>query len=162
MKAVLKNLAIFTTRKLLWWSLFLKKLQTLRVYNIIKKKLQHRCLPVNMPKLLRTSILKIICKRLLLALEVLCIRNFLILAMGMLHLAYEKTLCGSSLSIFLTAIAFWPVKYLFRILCSVFIAQISHYGKFTPLHKSIAIALQLTNQIKWNFPCNHAVSGLFS
>ena len=29
-KAVLKNLAIFTTRKHLWWSLFLIKLQTLR------------------------------------------------------------------------------------------------------------------------------------
>ena len=32
---------------------------------------------------------------------------------------------------FLTTIAFWPMKYLFRILgnCVVFIAQISHYGK---------------------------------
>ena len=31
---------------------------------------------------------------------------------------------------FLTTIAFWPMKYLFRILenCVVFIAQISHYG----------------------------------
>ena len=37
------------------------------------------------------------------------------------------------------------MKYLFRILenCVVFIAQISHYGKFTVLHKLILIVLQL-------------------
>ena len=34
-------------------------------------------------------------------------------------------------------------------LCTVvFMAQISHYGKFTALHKLISIVLQLTNQIK--------------
>ena len=51
---------------------------------------------------------------------------------------------------FLTAIAFWPMKYLFWILKNrvVFIAQISHYGKFTALHKLISTVLQLTNQIK--------------
>ena len=48
---------------------------------------------------LLTSILKIICKRLLLPLEVFCIRNLLILAMRMLHLAYEKILYGCSFSI---------------------------------------------------------------
>ena len=36
-KAVLKNLAIFTTRKHLWWSLFLIKLQTLRPAALLKR-----------------------------------------------------------------------------------------------------------------------------
>ena len=61
---------------------------------------------------------------------------------------------------FLSIIAFWLIKYLFRIdgdnlgvlaankdLTLVFIAQISHYEKFTALHKLISIVLQLTNQI---------------
>ena len=39
-----------------------------------------------------------------------------------------------------------------ELLCVVFIAQISHYGKFTALHKLISIVLQLTNQIMWKFP----------
>ena len=34
------------------------------------------------------------------------------------------------------------------LLCVVFIAQISNYGKFLTLSKLIAIVLQLTNQIK--------------
>ena len=33
------------------------------------------------------------------------------------------------------------------LLHEVFIAQISHYGNFTALHKLISIVLQLTNQI---------------
>ena len=49
---------------------------------------------------------------------------------------------------FLTKIEFGPMKYLIRMLCVVFIAQISHYGKFTALYKLISIVLQLTNQIK--------------
>ena len=36
-KAVPKNLAIFTTRKHLWWSLFLIKLQTLRPGTLLKR-----------------------------------------------------------------------------------------------------------------------------
>ena len=36
-KAVLKHLAIFTTRKHLWWSLFLIKLQTLRPGTLLKR-----------------------------------------------------------------------------------------------------------------------------
>ena len=47
---------------------------------------------------------------------------------------------------FLTTIAFWPVKYLFRI-CRTYCFN-SHYEKFTELHKLISIVLQLTNQIK--------------
>ena len=50
---------------------------------------------------------------------------------------------------FLTTIAFWPMKYLFGILCVVFISQYGHYGKFTALHKLISICLQLTKQIKF-------------
>ena len=103
-------------------------------------------------KIFKSIYFQIICKRLLLPLEVFCIRNLfivarrmlhlaykplevffmrnlLIVAMKILHLAYKKTLYGCSLSIFLTTIAFSPMKYLFRILenCVVFIAQISYY-----------------------------------
>ena len=35
---------------------------------------------------------------------------------------------------------------------TLFIAQISHYGKFTALPKLISIVLQLTNQTKSKFP----------
>ena len=50
---------------------------------------------------------------------------------------------------FLTTIAFWPTKYLFRILenCVVFIAQINIMEN-KALHKLILIVLQSTNQIK--------------
>ena len=124
-------------------------------------------------KIVKSIYFQITCKRLLLPLEVFCIQNLLILAMRMLHLAYKslEVFCIRKLLIFsyenasfgiqedsiwlqliyfLTTIAFWPMKYLFRILgnCVVFIAQISHYGKFTALHKLILIVLQLTNQIK--------------
>ena len=47
-KAVLKHFAIFTGKHLCW-SLFLIK--------FIKKNLQHKCLPVNMARFLRASIL---------------------------------------------------------------------------------------------------------
>ena len=100
----------------------------------MKERLQHRCFPVNIAKSLRTSILKIICKQLLLPLEVFCVRNLLILAITMLYLVYKKTI-WLRLIYFLTTIAFWSMKYLFGILYAVFIAQICHYGKFTALHK---------------------------
>ena len=51
-------------------------------------RLQHRHFLVNIAKSLRTPILKIMRKRLLLPLEVFCIRNLSISAMRMLHLAY--------------------------------------------------------------------------
>ena len=50
-KAALKNSPIFT-RKHLCWSLFLIKLQAWS--NFIKKRLQHRCFPVNIAKLKNT------------------------------------------------------------------------------------------------------------
>ena len=37
-----------------------------KAYNFIEKRLQHRCFPVNIAKLLRTPILKNICEWLLL------------------------------------------------------------------------------------------------
>ena len=123
-------------------------------------------------KIFKSIYFQIICKRLLLPLEVFCIRNLLILAMRMLHLAYKplevfclrnllklamrmfhlayKKTIWLQLIYFFTTIAFCPIKYLFRILenSEVFIAQISLYGKFTALHQLILIVLQLTNQIK--------------
>ena len=56
-KAVLKTSGIFTGKHLCW-SLFLR--------NFIKKRLQQRCVPLNIPKFLRTPILESISKRLLL------------------------------------------------------------------------------------------------
>ena len=55
-EGVLKNPAKFTWKHL-WWSLFLKKLQT------IKKRIQCRCLPGNFAKFLKTTLLYSICKR---------------------------------------------------------------------------------------------------
>ena len=51
---VLKNLAIFTGKNLCW-SLFLIKLQA-QACSFIKKRLQHRCSPVNIAKILRTTL----------------------------------------------------------------------------------------------------------
>ena len=59
-KTVLKNFAIFAG-KYLCWSLFLITVQAFR--------LQDRCFPVNFAKYLRTAILKNICQRLLLYLD---------------------------------------------------------------------------------------------
>ena len=97
------------------------KVADLKACNIIKKRLQHRCFPVNIAKSLRTSILKIICKRLLLPLEVFCIRNLLILAMTMVHLVYKKTLYVCSLSIFFNynCILVYEIPFL-NTLCSIY------------------------------------------
>ena len=67
-KAALKKFTIFT-RKYLCWSLFLIKLQAFRenVSGLIKKRVQHRCSPVNIAKFLRIPILKTTCERLLLS-----------------------------------------------------------------------------------------------
>ena len=62
-KAVLKDFAIFT-KKHLRWILFLNKNAGLQSWNFIKKRLQHRCFPVNVAKFLRTSVLKSTCERL--------------------------------------------------------------------------------------------------
>ena len=115
---------------------------------------------------------QIICKWLLLPLEVFCIsnlfivamrvlhlaykplevffiRNLLILAMRMLHLAYKKTLCGCNLSIFnYNCILAYEISFSdTRKLCSTYRSN-QPLWKITALHKLILIVLQLMNQIK--------------
>ena len=65
-EALRKNLAIFTGKHLFWSFLFKKGLQAC---SFIKKRLQRSCFPMNIAKLLRTLILKNICKRMLLGLR---------------------------------------------------------------------------------------------
>ena len=60
-KGVLKNFAIFTGKHLCR-SLFL----SFKAWNFIKKRLQHRCFPLNIDKFLRKPILKDSCLRRLL------------------------------------------------------------------------------------------------
>ena len=55
-----------------WSECFLIKLQTFKLCNFIKKRLQHKCFPVKFAKSIRTLILKNICKRLLLFLKNKC------------------------------------------------------------------------------------------
>ena len=64
---VLKHLTNFTGKQLCW-VIFLIKLQAygLRPATLLKKITQHRYFPVKLAELLRTSILKNICERLLL------------------------------------------------------------------------------------------------
>ena len=127
-------------------SLF-NKAADLLACNVIKNRLQHRCSIANIAKSLRTPILKINCERLLLPLEVFC-KNFVDISYENASFGILKGSIWLQLIYFLTAIAFWPMKYIFRVLCVVFIAQISHYGKITALHKLISIVVQLANQIK--------------
>ena len=64
-KAVLKNFAKFTGKHLCL-SHFFNKVAGLQACNFIEKRPQHSCFPVNVAKILRTPILKNICKLLLL------------------------------------------------------------------------------------------------
>ena len=64
-KAVLKNFVIFVGKHLRW-ILFLKKLQTFGLQATDLKLYKSEYFPVNIPKFLRTLILKNICRRLLL------------------------------------------------------------------------------------------------
>ena len=75
-KAVLKNFAIFTGKHLCW-SLCFNKVVYLQTCNFIKKRLQHRCFPVNIAKFLRNPILKNICEQLLLKVTEKFTSNFL-------------------------------------------------------------------------------------
>ena len=59
---VLINFTKFTGKHLCW-SLFLSKSPGLEAFNFIKKRLQHRCFPVNFVKFIKTPILKNIYKR---------------------------------------------------------------------------------------------------
>ena len=64
-KAALTNFSIFTGKHMCW-SFFLNNLTC----NFLKKRLQHRCVSVNIPKLLKTPVLKNIYQGLLLVLKV--------------------------------------------------------------------------------------------
>ena len=70
-KADLKNFAIGHRKTPALESLF-NKVADLQACNVIKKRLQYWCFPVNIAKSLRAAILKIICKRVLLPLELFC------------------------------------------------------------------------------------------
>ena len=62
-KALHKNFEIFTEKRLCW-CLFLNKNAGFQSWNSIKKRLQHRCSPVNVAKVLRTPVLNNIFERL--------------------------------------------------------------------------------------------------
>ena len=64
-KGVLKNCAIFTGKQQRW-SPFFNKVPGLSSATLLKKRLQHRCFPVNITEFLRAPILKNVCRRLLL------------------------------------------------------------------------------------------------
>ena len=60
-KAVLKAFATLTRKHVL--ESYFNKIANLKVSNLIKKRLWHRCFPVNIAKFLRKPILKNICER---------------------------------------------------------------------------------------------------
>ena len=66
----LKTFAKFTGKHL-YQSLFFNKVAPLRLVTLLKKRLWHRCFPVKFAKVLRTPILKNICERLLLFIQIL-------------------------------------------------------------------------------------------
>ena len=53
---VLKHFTILTGKHL-YWSLFLIKLQDWRLVFSLKKRLQHRCFPINIPRFLKAAFL---------------------------------------------------------------------------------------------------------
>ena len=55
--AVLRNFAIFTGKQL-WCDLFFNRVADLQASNCIKKRLQHRCFPVNICEIFRTPFLQ--------------------------------------------------------------------------------------------------------
>ena len=119
-------------------SLF-NKVADLLACNFIKKRLQYGCFPVNIGKSLRAAILKIICKRLFLPLELFC-TDFVDISYENASFSILEESIWLKAIYFLTTIAFWLMKYLFlidehilRVLARnltlfVFIAQISHHG----------------------------------
>ena len=69
-KGVFKNLAIFTGKHLCCVRISFYKVAGLKACIFIKKRIQHRCFLVNIAKFLRIPILKKVCKRLLLMIDV--------------------------------------------------------------------------------------------
>ena len=129
-------MAIFITRKHLWWSFFLIKLQTLTPATLLKRDSN-------------TGVFLWILQNL----KNIYFEDHLQTAASASWSILYKEFSLREVSIwlqliyFLTTIAFWPMKYLFRIFCVVFMAQYTHYEKFTALHKLISTVLELTNQI---------------
>ena len=70
-KSIIKSFAIFTGKHLCR-NIHRKASVLCQGCNVIKKRMKHRCFPVNIGKSLRTPILKILCERLLLPTEVFC------------------------------------------------------------------------------------------
>ena len=101
------------TGKHLCWSLLLIVAE-LQARNFIKKRLQHGCFPVNIAKSLKAAILKIICKRLLLPLELFC-KEFVDISCENASFSIPEESIWLKLIYFFTTIAFWLMKYLFLI-----------------------------------------------
>ena len=108
----------FNNSPKVFWSLLeylFNKVADLQASNFILKRLQHRCFSVNIAKLLRPSILKNICKSNgCICLLKYFVKTLSILAVRMLRFAYYRTI-WLQVIYFITTIAFWFVKYLFRI-----------------------------------------------
>ena len=135
----------------------------LQVCNIIKNRLQHMRFPVNIAKFLRTSILKNIWERLLLPLEVLC-KDFVDISNGNASFRILQDSIWLQVIYFLTTIAFWCVKYHFRIdgdnlrvlaKDSAIMENSLHYINYFRLFYNWRI------KSSKNFARNHAVPGLF-
>ena len=131
-------------------SLF-NKVADLQACNVIKKRLQYVCFPVNITKSLRTAILKIICKRLL-PLELFC-KDFV-------NISYENT----SFSIpeesiwlkpiyFLTTIAFWLMKYLFLIDGDILRVLTKHLTPLCRIYRSNQPSWNIHGTASINFDC---------
>ena len=73
-KSVLRNFTKFTG-KYLCQSLFFKKVADLRPATLLKKRLWHRCFPVNFVKFLRTPFLQNTFGQLLLVMEITFVSN---------------------------------------------------------------------------------------
>ena len=134
------------------------KVAVVQVCNVIKKRLQHRCFPVNIAKSLRAPILIIICERLPQSLELFC-KDFVDISyenasFGILEDSTAATylflnyncILSSEISFFgLMATNSVLTKHLTR---AVFIAQISHYENLTALHKLISFTIDESDQVK--------------
>ena len=94
-------------------SLF-NKVADLQTCNVIKKRLQYRCFPVHITKSFRAAILKVICERLLLPLELFC-KDFGDISYENVSFSILEDPIWLKRIYFLTAIAFWLMKYLFLI-----------------------------------------------
>ena len=115
------------------------KVADLKACNIIKIRLQHRCFHVNIAKSLRASILKIICKLLLLPLEVFCIRNLLILA--------------CQCFIWYTRRLYMAAAYLFFNYNCILVYEISFSNTLCSIYRSNTLLWKIHDIAKINFDC---------